>query len=483
MNVRCSTTPISALVLSLCLVASIPAALSNTSTWNELTIKLPYGAMWNFLAPLGFAYLGIVAIGLIVLWTGYRKEERWAWFVMLVALLFFYFPSAVLPVLLDVRRFGWPYLLYLLGAFRTGGWWYCWIASMRPGSAVGIARFPVAIMIRPVEFLVMLIALLLPVKAFFWKPVPDQPGMQAKIAVPLKKRTWVWVLALLLVIAIAIAFMVRSRVASYERSVVEDWLSHGMPWFDQYRYPMVVVDLPKTENAVPMPDAGQEDAIVIAVTRDGAAFLGTDRVDPSQLGSLIHDKLTNKTDKTIYLRADARAKYRDVEETIDSMRSAGAEEFGLLTQRKEKSQPGDYLWIGNPLLKSVGLEVFSPSSPDSPRWTPQDGSVDVHVVYRPDAAPVYKINETDVSHAELQSKLSEIYASVASRAYRMLFVTGDDNLHFSDIADVIDIGRAANIDRIGLLTPGFIRQLGLHPIPSPFPQPRDHAKSPHEEPE
>lgn len=93
MKVRCSTTSISALLLSLCLVMSIPEARSNASTWRELTLKLPSGAIWNFLAPLGFADLGIVAIGLIVLWTGYRKRERWAWFVMLIALLFFYFPS------------------------------------------------------------------------------------------------------------------------------------------------------------------------------------------------------------------------------------------------------------------------------------------------------------------------------------------------------------------------------------------------------
>jgi hypothetical protein len=153
MNVRSSATSISALVLSLCLVTSIPAALSNASTWNELTIKLPLGSMWNFLAPLGFAYLGIVAIGLIVLWAGYRKRERWAWFVMLIALLFFYFPSYVLPVVLQSQRFGWPHLLDFLGIFREGGWWHCWIASLRPNYIGGLACVPLEILIRPLEFL------------------------------------------------------------------------------------------------------------------------------------------------------------------------------------------------------------------------------------------------------------------------------------------------------------------------------------------
>jgi hypothetical protein len=34
-----------------------------------------------------------------------------------------------------------------------------------------------------------------------------------------------------------------------------------------------------------------------------------------------------------------------------------------------------------------------------------------------------------------------------------MFVKGDDNVNFAYIADVIDIGRAANVDHIGLMTP------------------------------
>lgn len=452
MKVRCSTTSISAFVLSLCVVTSIPAALSNASTWNELTIKLTLGEMWNSLAPLGFAYLGIVAIGLIVLWTGYRKRERWAWFVMLIALLFFYFSSWVLPVLLYARRFGWPYWLELLGAFRTGGWWHCWIASWRPNYSVGIACATALPMIGLVKFLVMAIALLLPVKAFFWKPVTPEREVRTKIAALFGKRTWIWVIALLPVIAIAVVFIVRGLIASSQKNLAE---IQQMKRTIFAPYNMVFVDLPKEENAVAMPDAGQEDAIVIAVTRDGMVFLGQDRVDPTQLGIRIRSKLADKTDKTVYLRADARAKYRDVEDVIDAMRSAGAEEFGLLTQRKQDSQQGDYVWIGNPLLKSVGLEVSISSSPKTPAKgsNSPEGAVVVHVIYRPSAAPAYTINGADVAYAELKSKLTQIHAS---RADRVMLVTGDANLRFSDIADVIDIAMASNVDHIGLMTPGII---------------------------
>jgi len=56
-----------------------------------------------------------------------------------------------------------------------------------------------------------------------------------------------------------------------------------------------------------MPDADKEDAIVVAVTRDGGLFLGQDKVAPDQLGRMVADKLADKPGKTIYVRADAGA--------------------------------------------------------------------------------------------------------------------------------------------------------------------------------
>jgi biopolymer transport protein ExbD/biopolymer transport protein TolR len=102
----------------------------------------------------------------------------------------------------------------------------------------------------------------------------------------------------------------------------------------------VQIDMAQVVNPQSMPDADKDDAIVVAVTRDGRIFLGQNLVDPSQLGSLIRDKLTDKTDKTIYVRADARAQYKAVEDAIDDVRTAGVEEVGLLTQKKEGNLAG-----------------------------------------------------------------------------------------------------------------------------------------------
>jgi biopolymer transport protein TolR len=102
----------------------------------------------------------------------------------------------------------------------------------------------------------------------------------------------------------------------------------------------VQIDMAKVDNAVAMPDADKEDAIVVAVTRDGGVFLGQDKVDPSQLGRMVQDKLADKPGKTIYVRADARAQFKAVEDAIDNVRTAGVDEVGLLTQKKENGGLG-----------------------------------------------------------------------------------------------------------------------------------------------
>jgi biopolymer transport protein ExbD/biopolymer transport protein TolR len=102
----------------------------------------------------------------------------------------------------------------------------------------------------------------------------------------------------------------------------------------------VQINMARVDNPSNMPDADKEDAIVVAVTRDGAVYLGQNKVDPGQLGSLVRDKLQDKTDKMIYIRADERAQYKVVEDAIDDVRTAGVEEVGLLTQKREGNQIG-----------------------------------------------------------------------------------------------------------------------------------------------
>jgi len=97
----------------------------------------------------------------------------------------------------------------------------------------------------------------------------------------------------------------------------------------------VAVDMAKVENPTPMPDADKEDAIVVAITRDGGVFLGQNKIATSELGTKVRDRLADTPGKTIYIRADARAQFRAVEDAIDAVRTAGVDEVGLLTNKKE----------------------------------------------------------------------------------------------------------------------------------------------------
>src|SRR5437763_16495328 len=68
----------------------------------------------------------------------------------------------------------------------------------------------------------------------------------------------------------------------------------------------VSVDLAKVNNPAQMPDADKEDALIIAVMRDGKVYFGNDQIVPDLLTNKVKDKLANRPNKTVYVRADAR---------------------------------------------------------------------------------------------------------------------------------------------------------------------------------
>jgi biopolymer transport protein ExbD len=95
----------------------------------------------------------------------------------------------------------------------------------------------------------------------------------------------------------------------------------------------VSVDMVKTKNPIAMQSADKEDAVLVAVTRDGKAFLGSTQVKPEDLPQKVKDMLTNKLDKTCYLKADARARYERVVDVVNNMRAGGVDQLGLLTEQ------------------------------------------------------------------------------------------------------------------------------------------------------
>src|SRR4029453_15104381 len=67
----------------------------------------------------------------------------------------------------------------------------------------------------------------------------------------------------------------------------------------------ISVDMAKTKNPIAMQAADREDAVLVAIRRDGKTYLGTDQMAPDSLPPRVKDLLTNKLDKTVYVRSDA----------------------------------------------------------------------------------------------------------------------------------------------------------------------------------
>ena len=98
----------------------------------------------------------------------------------------------------------------------------------------------------------------------------------------------------------------------------------------------IQVDLAKARNYRQMPDDDKEDAVEVAITRDGKIFLKTSPVTADELTPKVKDLIAGRLDKTVYIRSDARAKYGDVVKVVDNVRAAGVDSLGLLTSKIER---------------------------------------------------------------------------------------------------------------------------------------------------
>jgi len=112
----------------------------------------------------------------------------------------------------------------------------------------------------------------------------------------------------------------------------------------------VSVQLAVTSNAVAVPNADKQDALVVALTADGSIYLGGSRLPMPALADRVRSILSARKEKTLYVKADARAPYGSVIEVIDAVRKSGVEGFTFLTaQRDAADQRG--------LMPPKGLEM------------------------------------------------------------------------------------------------------------------------------
>src|SRR5260370_33168014 len=109
--------------------------------------------------------------------------------------------------------------------------------------------------------------------------------------------------------------------------VVTPMLPKGLP-----------VDLRQVTSPSDMPDADKDDAVIVGVSSSGDVFLGNTKSDISQIADQVRDRISNKLDKTVFVKSDGRAKYGVVVKVVDEIRAAGVDNVGLLTDKYQQNR-------------------------------------------------------------------------------------------------------------------------------------------------
>ena len=123
-----------------------------------------------------------------------------------------------------------------------------------------------------------------------------------------------------------------SAFASVLVVLVALWMLPGL--FTRSRTDGVSADPPKVMHPIAVAHADREDAILIAVMRDGEIFFGSERVHPCGLSDRIRQKIKAGSEPVVYIRADARCKYRDVKDVLDEIPSSGLEHVVFLVDQR-----------------------------------------------------------------------------------------------------------------------------------------------------
>lgn len=187
----------------------------------------------------------------------------------------------------------------------------------------------------------------------------------------------------------------------------------------------VSVQMVNTQNATPMPAADQEDAWVVTITADGKLYFGADPVTPDELTQWMKTHPRSR-EATLYIKADARAPFADVEKVLEIGRAMEFETPVLLTGKAEHIPPGT-------MVPPKGLQVSVGSAPS--------GTVATLVrVTSGHQEPLLEINNDQISWSALETTLRQHFEKGDNK---LVLLKADAGLPFAAVVHAIDSCRAA----------------------------------------
>ena len=201
----------------------------------------------------------------------------------------------------------------------------------------------------------------------------------------------------------------------------------------------ISVELPVASNAIPMPFADKEDALIVTITENGSLYFGIDLTTPSALKDEIRSGLPNRADRSLYIKADAHSPYANVQEVIDSARASGIDSLILLTAQTESSKPGA---IVSPkgFLVQIGGSISSFSVPTTVRVLDSGGRF-----------PDLMFNREHVSWTTQRRSFTSLFQNLPDG--QRVLITADGLLPFAQIVHVIEMCIVSGRE-IALIQPG-----------------------------
>lgn len=189
----------------------------------------------------------------------------------------------------------------------------------------------------------------------------------------------------------------------------------------QQLQPGISVQLAVTSSAAPVPDADNEGAAIVSVTESGSVFFGINPITPAALAGTMAGR------QKLYIKADARTAYANVEKILAAAHAAGLTAPILLTSQSDPSGPGM-------MVPPKGLEVLlGPPSPAEATL--------VQIANSGQQTPTLRVNNRPIPWANLQNLLTQLFQN---RPEKVVLVKADGVLSLAEVVHVIDVCRSTD---------------------------------------
>lgn len=99
----------------------------------------------------------------------------------------------------------------------------------------------------------------------------------------------------------------------------------------------ITVNLPKAKNPLDAPEADSNEAVVIAVNREGRLYLKKTPTSDEDLYNYLQNRFSGgEINRMIFLKADTALSYGRVVQIVNGCRRSGVERIGLMAEKESE---------------------------------------------------------------------------------------------------------------------------------------------------